>query len=141
MAINTPLTSTVWQGNIKSGLQTGNSGTDTRANARLVRSVRVSAASSANIMLPGDATNIDVMLYVTTGSAGALAEVRFGNTADATHYAAFTQVSAAGLYRNPQSVSAQSLLTVTGSDTLMIVRGSAINNFEGQAVVSFNRNS
>lgn len=139
MAINTPLTRTNFLGNCTSGLPTGNPGTDTQANSVLARSVRVSAASSANIMLPGDASNIDVKLYVTTGSAGANAEVRFGNTADATHYAAFTQVSAAGIYRNPQSVSAQSLLTITGQDTLMIVRGSAINNFEGVAVVTFNR--
>ena len=136
----TPLTQTVFQGNVKSGLETGNPSTDTRANAALCRSATVSAASSANIMLPGDATNVDFTLYVTTGSAGQTAKVNIGNINDPTHFAGFTQVSAQGIYRQPQTVSAPSLLTQAGSDNLMIVRGSALQaGFLGRLLVTFNR--
>lgn len=137
---NTPLTFTRWQGGLQSGLETGNPGTQTVSRARMSRVVTVSAASSANIMLPGDATMIATSLIITAGSAGATSKVRFGNTADATHYTAYTQVSAAGLYNAPQTVSAQSLITQAGSDNLLIVRGNSLTTaFLGKAMVTFQR--
>lgn len=136
----TPLTKTRFLGGIQSGLETGVPGTQTVAMTRISRTCTVSAASSANIMLPGDATMIFTSLIMTAGSAGATSKVRFGNTADATHYTAFTQVSAAGIYSAPQTVSAQSLITQTGTDTLMVVRGSSLTTaFLGQAMVTFQR--
>lgn len=138
--MGTPLTYTNFQGNIKSGLETGSPGTDTRANARFSRSCSVSAASSANIMLPGDATLLDFRLILTAGSAGAGSTVDFGNTADARHYGAITNVSAAGVYSTLTVVSAQSLITQVGSDNILVVKGSGNNtNMLGVAQVTFSR--
>lgn len=140
MVINTPLTKTGFQGAIQSGLNQGNNQLNTVANVRLSRTCTVSAASSANIVLPGDATQIATSLIITAGSAGALSKVRFGNVADATHFSAFTQVSAAGLYNMPTTVSAQSMLTQVGSDNIMVIRGSSLTTaFLGVAQVTFQR--
>lgn len=138
--MGTPLTLTRFQGDIQSGITTGNPSTHTRASTSVVRFATVSAASSANIMLPGDATNIQMRLIITAGSAGQTSKVQFGNLNDAAHFGAFTQVSAAGLYNFPTTVSAQSLLTQVGQDNLLIVRGSSTNlNQLGRAIVEFTR--
>lgn len=140
MAITTPLTLTRFQGAIESGITTGNPNTHTRAAASMVRYATVSAASSANIMLPGDATNIQFRLIITAGSAGQTSKVQFGNLNDAAHFGTFNSVSAAGLYNIPNVVSAQSLLTQVGTDNLLIVRGSSTNlNQLGRAIVEFTR--
>lgn len=140
--MGTPLTVTRFGGDIQSGTVTGNALTHTRASSRVSRWTTVSAASSANIMLPGDATNIEFRVYALTSTSGSnAADVKFGNVNDALHYGRFS-VSAAGLYMQPNAVSALSLITPVGSDNIMTVVGSAISTesaFLGRAVIIFSR--
>jgi hypothetical protein len=137
---NTTLSKTHFQGGLQSGQQTGNPGTDTRANVRLSRTVTVSAASSANVMLPGDATMLNFRTIITTGSAGTGGTVTFGTTTDATGYASMTNVSAAGVYSTLSTVSAANLVRQVGSDNIVVVRGSAANaQMLGVAEITFQR--
>lgn len=140
--MGTPLTVTRFGGDIQSGTTTGNQVTHTRASSRVSRWATVSAASSANIMLPGDATNMQFILYVTTPTSGTnAADIKIGNVNDQLHFARFS-ASAIGMYMIPNAVSAQSLITPVGFDNVMTVIGSAIGtepNFLGRLCVIFSR--
>lgn len=136
----TPNTKTHFVGGLQSGLQTGNPSTDTRAAAVLQRNVTVSAASSANITVPGDARGFRFSVCLTTGSAGTGGEVKFGTTVDPTAFGSITNVSAAGIYSTLSTVSGANINNPFGTDRIMVVRGSANNtNMLGVANITFNR--
>jgi hypothetical protein len=141
MVANTPLTFTRFQGDIHSGEDNGAPSLNTYASVRLQRFCTVSAASSANIMVPGDATNFEFKVIVTTPTSGAnAADVRFGNINDTTHYCRFS-CSAAGIYGTPNAISALSFITPNGADNLIVITASAGQEpaFQGRAIVVFSR--
>lgn len=138
---NTTNSKTHFQGGLQSGLQTGNPSTDTRANVRLSRTVTVGATTSANIAMPGDATMFGFRTIVTTGSAGAGSEVKFGTLTDPTAYASIASVSAAGVYSALTTVSAANLVrAATPADFTLVVRTSGSNaTLAGVAEINFQR--
>lgn len=131
---------------IKSGLETGVTSTDTRADVVLCRTVELSAGGkSKDVGFPGDARILNTSVIVTRAVSGAAqARVFYGTSTDQNKYAISVGVSAVGIYTGMTGVSGAAWANPGGSDFTMRIDSSASAgvgiDYELRANIFYSRN-
>ena len=143
------MTSTTFQGPVRTGNETGSQATDTIGTLTAIQRVTVASNTSgaSNIVLPTctiTGITVDVLVSASGNAGGMLVNV--GTTADATKYASI-KGSAAGRYMwgvlpNRSTVSAAAVETIPGPqriyvDVTAVTSAGNVENFSGILSITY----